>query len=214
MCVRTSLGCAALLLLGMCDALRTPSFGRRAVLGVAAGINAVPHAAHAAETKYRTEEDSTFRSVATQVGGDDFTSLPSGVKYKEVRVGTGDKAAMGDTVSIQFSGRCLNLNGKKFISTQDKSMLSSGLDVSEPFIFTLGGGTVIPGLEQAIVGMSKGGYRRVVIPQAFGYDKEMTLGPTPGSFEESRSLQSIVKNPNRDASLLFDVSLDRIKGKR
>ena len=129
-------------------------------------------------------------------------------------MGTGDKVAMGDTVSIQFSGRCLNLNGKKFISTQDKSMLSSGLDISEPFVFTLGSGNVIPGLEQAVVGMSKGGYRRVVIPQALGYDKEMTLQPTPASFEESRSLQSIVKNPNRDASLLYDVSLDRIKSKR
>ena len=42
----------------------------------------------------------------------------------------------------------------------------------------------------------------------------ITVWATPGSFEESRSLQSIVKNPNRDASLLFDVSLDRIKGKR
>ena len=90
-------------------------------------------------------------------------------------------------------------------------MLSSGLDISEPYIFTLGTGQVVPGLEQAIVGMQKGGYRRIVIPQALGYDTEMKLGPTPGNFEESRSLQSIVKNPNRDASLLFDVSLERIK---
>ena len=207
-----ALGCLIL----SCDALRTSTshLGRRAAVGAAVGCSVLPCAATAREQQYRSEQEATFRSVATQVGGDDFIALPSGVQFKEVRVGTGDKVAMGDTVSIQFSGRCLNLNGKKFISTQDKSMLSSGLDISEPFVFTLGSGNVIPGLEQAVVGMSKGGYRRVVIPQALGYDKEMTLQPTPASFEESRSLQSIVKNPNRDASLLYDVSLDRIKSKR
>ena len=39
------------------------------------------------------------------------------------------------------------------------------------------------------------------------------IASTRGSFEELRSLESIVKNPNRDASLLFDVKLERIKAK-
>ena len=56
--------------------------------------------------------------------------------------------------------------------------------------------------------------RRVVIPQALGYDVGLTLGPTPGNFQELRSLESIVKNPNRDASLLFDVKLERINKRR
>jgi hypothetical protein len=59
--------------------------------------------------------------------------------------------------------------------------------------------------------MSKGGYRRAVIPASLGYDAAMTLGPTPEDFQDVRSLASIVKNPNRDASLLFDVQLERIK---
>lgn len=174
----------------------------------------VPAGGLLAPARVTAQDDATFRSVSTQVGGDDYIALEGGVKYKEVRPGQGAKVAVGDTVAIQFSGRCLNLNGKKFISTQDKSMLSSGLDVSEPYVFQVGSGTVIPGLERAIVGMQKGAYRRIVIPQALGYDSIMKLGPTPGSFEESRSLQSIVKNPNRDASLLFDVSLERIKATR
>ena len=148
------------------------------------------------------------------VGGDDFTALPGGLKYKEMRPGSGDKAALGDTVQVQLSGRCLNLNGKKFISTQDKAALAVGLSLSEPYEFVLGSGNVIPGLEQAVVGMSKGMYRRVVIPQALGYDAAITLGPVPEDFQDRRSLESVVKNPNRDASLLMDVQLERIKGKR
>ena len=141
---------------------------RRTALGAAtAGL-----AAQA--TRVQAQDDATFKSVATQVGGDDYASLPGGLKYKEVRPGAGTKAAIGDTVQVQFSGRCLNLNGKKFISTQDPAALASGLSLSEPFTFTLGSGKVIPGLDQAVVGMSKGGYRRVVIPQALGYDTAMT----------------------------------------
>lgn len=158
-------------------------------------------------------DDSTFKSVATQVGGDDYTTLDGGLKYKQVRPGTGSKVASGDTVSIQLSGRCLNLNGKKFISTQDPAALAAGLSLSEPFTFTVGSGSAIPGLEQVVIGMSKNEYRRVVIPQALGYDVAMTLQPQPDNFQDLRSLESIVKNPNRDASLLMDVQLERIKGK-
>jgi len=160
-------------------------------------------------------DDATFKSVSTQVGGDDYKAIgENGLKYKEIRPGSGEAARLGDTVSIQFTGRCLNLNGKKFISTQDAAALSTGLAISEPFTFTIGQGSVIPGLEQAVVGMSKDQYRRVVVPQNLGYDVALTLGPTPANFEERRSLESIVKNPNRDASLLFDVKLERIKGQR
>ena len=107
-----------------------------------------------------------------------------------------------------------NLNGKRFISTQDAAALITGLAISEPFTFTVGSNSVIPGLSMAVVGMRKDGYRRVVVPQTLGYDAAMTLSPVPDSFEERRSLASIVKNPNRDASLLFDVKLERIKSQR
>ena len=160
--------------------------------------------------------DPTLSAVSTQTGsapdgGADFVSLPSGVKVKDIRAGTGSQAQKGDTVSVQLSGRCLNLNGKKFISTQDPTTLVTGLSVSEPYVFTLGSGSVIPGLEAAVTGMAKGAYRRAVIPASLGYDEALSLGPKPESFMELRALESIVKNPNRDASLLFDVQLERIK---
>ena len=156
-------------------------------------------------------DDSTFKSVSTQVGGNDFLTTERGVKYKDLTNGSGVPAHKGDTVAVQLSGRCLNLNGKKFISTQDAAALVTGLAVSEPYTFTIGAGQVIPGLEDAVLGMSKGSLRRAVIPQNLGYDTAMTLGPTPQSFQDLRSLESIVKNPNRDASLLIDVKVERIK---
>eukprot|EP00966_Prymnesium_polylepis_P153787 3551162-Prymnesium_polylepis.1 len=146
--------------------------------------------------------------------GEGFVTLASGVKVREIKLGSGQPAQAGDRVAIQFSGRCLNLNGKKFISTQDAAAKTSGLDISEPYVFTIGDRSVIPGLEAAVVGMAKGGYRRAVIPASLGYDAAMSLGPQPENFQDLRSLESIVKNPNRDASLLFDISLERVKGVR
>ena len=203
-----------LALLAACSSLmpQAHAHGRRAALSGAA-FAASSGAAFAVVAPALAQSDEQFKSVATQVGGDDFVSVgAAGLKYKEVRLGTGEKVRDGDTVSIQFSGRCLNLNGKKFISTQDAAALTTGLAISEPFVFTVGSGGVIAGLDQAVVGMAKDGYRRVVVPQALGYDAALTLQPLPDSFEERRSLESIVKNPNRDASLLFDVKLERIKG--
>ena len=162
--------------------------------------------------------DAGVTAVSTQTPrpdgvGADFDVLPSGVRIKDVRPGSGPQAKLGDIVSVQLSGRCLNLNGKKFISTQDPATLATGLQLSEPFVFTLGSGTVVPGLDQAVLGMAKGGYRRSVVPASRGYDVAMSLQPQPQSFQDLRSLESIVKNPNRDASLLFDVQLERIRPK-
>jgi len=53
--------------------------------------------------------------------------------------------------------------------------------------------------------MAKGGYRRGVIPPALGYDQAMTLGPQLVNLQDTRSLASVVQNPNRDATLVFDV---------
>jgi FKBP-type peptidyl-prolyl cis-trans isomerase len=101
------------MLLTLAVACESISVGRRALLR--AGVSSVV----AAPAATRAYDDATFKSVATQVGGDDYTSLPGGLKYKEVRPGkSSEQAAVGDTVFVQLSGRCLNLNGKKFISTQ------------------------------------------------------------------------------------------------
>lgn len=189
-------------------ALNLDTVSRRVLLrsAVIGGATALP--VH----KALANADATLTAVSTLNAGEDFSALPSGVKIKDIRVGTGAAAKAGDTVSVQFSGRCLNLNGKKFISTQDASVKTLGLAITEPYVFKIGSGSVIPGLEQAVIGMSKGGYRRAVIPASQGYDAAMELGPKPENFQDQRSLESIVKNPNRDASLLFDVQLERVKG--
>jgi len=80
-----------------------------------------------------------------------------------------------------------------------------------PLIVTLGKGEAIPGLEAGIVGMRKNGIRRIIIPAELAYSKYPELEPKPMSVLDQRALDSVVKNSQRDATILFDVRLERFK---
>lgn len=71
-------------------------------------------------------------------------------------------ANQGDTVRIHFTGA--SEDGKIFASSHNE----------KPLEFTIGSGTVIPGLEQAIVGMTKGESKKIHLTsdKAFGDKRE------------------------------------------
>jgi FKBP-type peptidyl-prolyl cis-trans isomerase len=105
------------------------------------------------------------------------------LKKKDVRRGSGPEAKTGDTVRVHYTGRLLS--GAKF---------DSSLDRNEPFEFTLGQGQVIKGWDEGVVGMKKGGKRRLTIPSEMAYGK---VGSPP-------------KIPP-DATLEFDIELLEVK---
>ena len=92
-------------------------------------------------------------------GGDSTTGpTDSGtVTTEELVVGTGATAAVGDTVTVHYTGRFTN--GTIFDSSVG----------STPIQFRLGANQVIPGFEQGIVGMKVGGSRRITIPPSLAY---------------------------------------------
>ena len=59
--------------------------------------------------------------------------------------------------------------------------------------------------------MKKGGIRRIIVPADLAYSKFPNLEPQPTSVLDQRALDSVVKNPRRDATILFDVSVERVK---
>jgi len=105
---------------------------------------------------------------------------PSGLSYKELKVGKGAVPQAGQTVVVHYTG-WLQENNKKFDSSVDRG---------DPFHFHLGKGEVIPGWDEGVATMKVGGKRHLIIPAALAYGAQGVPGAIP---------------PN--ATLVFDVEL-------
>jgi FKBP-type peptidyl-prolyl cis-trans isomerase len=130
----------------------------------------------------------TLSVLLSTLGGGDIraagenaqeVSTPSGLKYVDQVVGTGDVAVAGKNATVHYTGWLEN--GKKFDSSVDRG---------QPFSFPLGAGRVIKGWDEGVQGMKVGGKRKLTIPSDLGYGPRGAGGVIP---------------PN--ATLIFDVEL-------
>ncbi|XWS19918.1 hypothetical protein CRYUN_Cryun31cG0057500 [Craigia yunnanensis] len=143
----------------------------------------------------------------------DFFYLPNsgGVKALDLRAGTGPTPVDGDQVAIHYYGRLAAKQGWRFDSTYDHKD-STGEPI--PFVFTLGSGKVISGIEAAVRSMKVGGTRRVIIPPSQGY-QNTSQEPIPPNFFDRQRLFTTIFNPTRLANgegstlgtLIFDIEL-------
>jgi peptidylprolyl isomerase len=91
----------------------------------------------------------------TVPGGDPPTKLV----IKDIKKGTGPKASAGQTVTVQYDG----------VLWKDGTQFDASWDHGQPFSFPLGQGQVIPGWDQGVAGMRKGGRRVLTIPPDLAY---------------------------------------------
>jgi peptidylprolyl isomerase len=87
-----------------------------------------------------------------------MTTTRTGLKYSDVKVGTGRTADKGQTVIVNYTGRFVS-NGSIFDSSEGR----------DPFEFKLGAGKVIAGWEEGVKGMKVGGKRVLLIPPDLAY---------------------------------------------
>ena len=117
-------------------------------------------------------------------------TVPTGLVMTDVKKGTGPAITAGQTAVVHYTGwlyspTAKDHKGKKFDSSRDRN---------EPFSFGVGGGEVIGGWDQGVVGMQVGGQRQLVIPPELGYGARGAGGVIPGN-----------------ATLLFDIELLKIQ---
>ena len=108
-----------------------------------------------------------------------FEKTLSGLRYKIIQKGSGERAVKAHNVSVHYEGSLLN--GQIFDSSYKRG---------EPIEFQLGVGQVIPGWDEGIALLQVGDKARFVIPSHLAYGSSGAGGVIP---------------PN--ASLLFDVEL-------
>ena len=114
---------------------------------------------------------------------EDGTTTDSGLEITDEVCGDGDVAESGKTVVVHYVGTLED--GTKFDSSRDRD---------EPFEFPLGGGMVIPGWDEGIVGMAVGGTRILTIPPELAYGSEGAGEAIPP-----------------DSTLVFEVELLEVK---
>ena len=91
-----------------------------------------------------------------------FVTTKSGLKYLDIKVGTGEEAKKGLSVRVHYTGWL-------YEKGQRGAKFDSSVDCGQPFTFTLGGGEVIKGWDEGVAGMKVGGKRELIIPPDLAY---------------------------------------------
>lgn len=117
-------------------------------------------------------------------------------------------AQQGDTVKVHYTGRL-----------DDGSVFDSS-DGGAPLEFTIGGGQMIPGFEQGVVGMAAGESRTVIIAadQAYGIYQPQGVIEVPRSdipaslpLEVGMQLQATGRDGRPAYMTVLELSADRVK---
>jgi peptidylprolyl isomerase len=115
------------------------------------GTETEPSPADAAEAL----KDTTTKPAIPKPTG----SPPRKLVKEDIVKGTGPPAKNGDTLVVHYVGMNFS-NGQEF---------DASWDTGSPFPLQLGAGQVIAGWDKGLVGIKKGGRRKLVIPPELGY---------------------------------------------
>ena len=142
----------------------------------------------------------------TPIPREAYKKLASGVIYADLRPGNGDAAKEGSRANLQW---VLRKSNGYFVD-------SSQVNESVPYIFTVGDGTAIAGLDEGVRGMKVGGVRRILIPPALAYIdglEDGKPGPLPTGFgprQQMRRVQNIRKDVPGEY-IYLEVQLTRLR---
>lgn len=139
-----------------------------------------------------------------------FEELPSGVSYREYRSGKGNKVVQkGSTVVVEMTVRCKSFptgnepGGVRYYSTKE----DTPYDALE---WTIGSGSLLPGLEEGMIGMKRNSLRRIEIPSKSVF-KARAAGQLPLPSEKNEDGNRRYRNLFKtDATLLFEVLVNKI----
>ncbi|KAL6342351.1 hypothetical protein AAG906_009024 [Vitis piasezkii] len=117
-----------------------------------------------------------------------MVTTESGLQYKDIKVGEGPSPPIGFQVAANYVA--MVPSGQIFDSSLEKGQL---------YIFRVGSGQVIKGLDEGILTMKTGGKRRIYIPGPLAFPRGLTSAP---------GRPRVAAN----SPVVFDVSLEYIPG--
>ncbi|KAG2727685.1 hypothetical protein I3843_01G164700 [Carya illinoinensis] len=164
---------------------------RRDVIGLAFGLSSLfidsfeaKGAGLPPEQKPRLCDDTCEKELENVP----MVTTESGLQYKDIKVGAGPSPPVGFQVAANYVA--MVPSGQIFDSSLEKGQI---------YIFRVGSGQVIKGLDEGILSMKAGGKRRIFIPGSLAFPKGLTSAPGRPRVA-----------PN--SPVIFDVSLEYIPG--
>jgi cyclophilin family peptidyl-prolyl cis-trans isomerase len=130
----------------------------------------------------RLEQERKEQEARMAALSEGFEETGSGLRYKILESGNGDKPKRGDQVSVHYKGALV-----------DGTVFDSSFERNQPIEFLLGEGQVIQGWDEGIQLLRVGDKARFILPPDLAYGSRGAGGVIP---------------PN--AVLVFDVSLEGI----
>lgn len=188
---------------GIASGLAQPLSRRSVLLAPAAAAVLVPSAAFAA--------GNTPNGLA-------LSTAKSGLKWADAKVGSGQALKTGNIASIDYSMASTGGRNPQLYSTKT---------TGAPYRWTLGDGSTIKGIEEAILGdgntippMLPGGVRRLVVPSGLAFESlaapfakcESGVGPIPplsadfGAYNRWKQLYCNPRIPYQP-DLVLDIKL-------
>ncbi|PRQ43721.1 putative peptidylprolyl isomerase [Rosa chinensis] len=164
------------------------SEGRRALIGSlltsAAGIY-VCDVAEAVSTSRRALRGA-------KIPEEEFTTLPNGLKYYDLKVGNGTEAVTGSRVAVHYVAKW---KGITFMTSRQ----GLGVGGGTPYGFDVGQsekGSVLKGLDIGVKGMRVGGQRLLIVPPELAYgSKGVQEIPPNATIELDVELLAIKQSP-------------------
>ncbi|KAF5201103.1 Peptidylprolyl isomerase [Thalictrum thalictroides] len=117
-----------------------------------------------------------------------MVTTESGLQYKDIKLGAGPSPPVGFQVAANYVAM-----------VPSGQIFDSSLEKGTPYIFRVGSGQVIKGLDEGILSMKAGGKRRLYIPGSLAFPKGLNSAP---------GRPRVAAN----SPVVFDVSLEYIPG--
>lgn len=118
------------------------------------------------DDRWAVPEDIQF-ATSLEIDLDEMNRTASGLYWQDLSEGTGAPVAVGQTVELHYRGWL-----------PDGTLFDSSWAREDPIEFFVGGGSVIAGMEEGVVGMQPGGVRKLVIRPELAYGAR-DRGPIP-----------------------------------
>ncbi|MDN6280750.1 MAG: peptidylprolyl isomerase [Psychroflexus sp.] len=125
---------------------------------------------NASKAEREAEEIAAIEDKTNNLVDADFSKTESGLHYKVLEEGSGEKLQAGKSVDIHYTGKL-----------SDGQVFDSSLQRNQPINFVLGQGQVISGWDEGLQLLSKGAKAQFVIPPHLAYGEREIPGVIPAN---------------------------------